>query len=395
MKVISLFSGCGGFDLGFIESGYEVIWANDIDKNAMLTYTQNIGKHFVLDDITKIPSCDIPSDSDVLIGGFPCQGFSIANSQRSMDDERNYLYKEMLRVIKDTQPKFFVAENVKGLLSMQNGLVFQMILNDFKELGYSVNYKILKASDYGVPQHRERIFIIGNRLGLQNPFPTPTHGSSSNLFEQLKPYVTVENAIGHLSEIRIRDHEFNLDGKLIHNHIARTNVSDKFWSRKHNVSQSEICDYLKQWKAKSNLTTKQIESMCGYEHTAAHWFRKDKYGTIPSVDDWWQLKRILRFDDTYDVKVTEMVQKTITYDQSLRISNWTTPSDTITATMPEIHPNKKRRLSVRECAILQTFPDDFIFHGSIGSMYRQIGNAVPVLLSYCIAEEIKRAISML
>jgi DNA (cytosine-5)-methyltransferase 1 len=117
-KVVSLFSGCGGLDLGFINAGFEVIWVNDFFRDAVNTYKKNIGNHIIDCDITKISSVDIPNDFDVLLGGFPCQGFSIANSKRSMKDSRNYLYLELLRIVKDKQPKVFVAENVKGLLSM-------------------------------------------------------------------------------------------------------------------------------------------------------------------------------------------------------------------------------------------------------------------------------------
>ena len=135
--------------------------------------------------------------------------------------------------------------------------------------------------------------------------------------------------------------------------------------------------------------TKKIDTHFGYAHTAGHWFRKDnKSGSIPKPEDWWELKKLLGFDDKYDQKVTEMVEKTIVFEQSLRINNWDTPSDTITATGPEIHPNRKRRMSVRECARIQTFPDDFIFTGSLNSMYKQIGNAVPVLLGKKIGQVI-------
>ncbi len=134
-------------------------------KEAVETYRKNIGDHIVLGDITKISSDDITNGADIIIGGFPCQGFSIANIKRSMEDKRNFLYKEMLRIIKDKQPKFFVAENVKGLLSMENGGVIQMIVKDFEDLGYKVDYKILNAAEYGVPQIRERVLIIGNRIG--------------------------------------------------------------------------------------------------------------------------------------------------------------------------------------------------------------------------------------
>lgn len=391
-RVVSLFSGCGGLDLGFIQKGFEIVWANDFFKDAVETYKYNIGNHIIYGDITKIVSDDVPNDIDVLLGGFPCQGFSVANTKRSMEDKRNFLYKEFLRLVKDKQPKYFVGENVKGLLSMQKGKVLEMIISDFRSLGYDVDYRLLKASDYGVPQHRERVIIVGNRLGLKNPFPKITHSSDNDLFNTfLKPYVTVKDVVGHLANIRTRDKPFNYKGKLIYNHIARTNVSDKFWGRKHKVNQFDICDYLKKWRNKSGWSTKKIDEHFGYAHTAGHWFRKDnKSGSIPNPKDWWELKKILCFDDTFDKAVTELELKEIRFEQSLRINNWETPSDTITATGPEIHPNKERRMSVRECAIIQTFPNDYIFFGSLGNMYKQIGNAVPVLLANKIASVIKK-----
>lgn len=393
MKVASLFSGCGGLDLGFIQAGFEVIWANDFFKEAVETYRANIGDHIVYGDITKIPSSDIPNDFDILLGGFPCQGFSVANIKRSMEDERNFLYKELMRLIKDKKPKFFVGENVKGLLSMQKGKVIEMIVEDFKSLGYKVDYKLLKASDYGVPQNRERVVIIGNRLGLENKFPKPTHGPKKDSKLGVEKYVSVKEVCSHLSNVRTRDSAFKLKNKTIYNHVARTNVADTFWGRKHPVNQHDICDYLRFWRDKSGWSTKKVDEHFGYAHTAGHWFRKDNNsGSIPNPSDWWELKKILKFDSKYDKAVTEMELKTISFEQSLRINNWDNPSDTITATGPEIHPNKQRRMSVRECAIIQSFPDDFVFKGSLGNMYKQIGNAVPVLMARKIAEEIKKEI---
>ncbi len=394
--VASLFSGCGGLDLGFIQAGFEVVWANDFFKEAVETYKTNIGNHIIYGDITKIPSSEIPDNFDILLGGFPCQGFSVANTKRSMEDERNFLYLEMIRLIRDKRPKFFVAENVKGLLSMQKGQVMDMILNDFRELGYNVEYRLLKASEYGVPQHRERVVIIGNRLGVNNPFPKKTHGEEYNLFDNnLKPFVSVKDVVNHLTDVRTRFCSFDIDGVTIHNHNARTNVADKFWGRKYKVNQHDVCDYLKYWRNKSGWTTKKVDEHFGYAHTAGHWFRKDNNsGSIPNPKDWWELKKILGFDDKFDKLVTEMELKEIKFEQSLRINNWEKPSDTITATGPEIHPNKERRMSVRECAIIQTFPDDFVFKGSIGNMYKQIGNAVPVLLANRIAVEIKNELEV-
>ncbi|MBO3424749.1 DNA cytosine methyltransferase [Clostridium perfringens] len=387
-KVISLFSGAGGMDLGFIRAGFDIIWANDFFKEATDTYKLNIGNHIVYGDITNIKSDEIPNNPDVVIGGFPCQGFSIANTKRSMKDKRNFLYKEMLRIIEDKKPKFFVAENVKGILSIENGKVFKMIKSDFENLGYKVDYKLLNAAEFGVPQNRERVIIIGNNIGKKNRFPEKTH-YIDNYVEGLKPAKTVKETIGFLSSIKINKLPVNINGKVIYNHDASTNVRDKFWGRKYEVNQHEICDYLKLWRDKSGWTTKKVDEHFGYAHTAGHWFRKDNNsGSIPKPDDWWELKKIFGFDDKYDKKVTTFIEKEIKYEQSLRITNWERPSDTITATSPEIHINKMRRLSARECAMLQTFPDEFIFTGSLNKMYTQIGNAVPVLLAEKIAIQI-------
>lgn len=397
-RVISLFSGAGGMDLGFINAGFEIVWANDFFKEAVESYKKNVDDRIVYGDITKIDSSEMPDDIDLVIGGFPCQGFSVANTKRSMKDERNFLYKEMLRVIDDKKPKFFVAENVKGILSMKKGKVFDMIKKDFKKLGYNVDAKLLNAAEYGVPQARERVIIIGNRIGVKNPYPTPTHWVDSKKYESkegLKDPVTVEETIGFLSDVRLSDKPITLDnGMVIYNHMAATNVYDKFWGRKYKVKQEDICDYLKFWRDKAGYTTKKVDDHFGYKYTAGHWFRKDNHsGSIPKPSDWWELKKILGFDNKYDKKVTTMVEKEIKFEQSLRITNWDRPSDTITATSPEIHVNRERRLSARECAMLQTFPMDYEFVGSLNVVYRQIGNAVPVKLAEQIAKGIYGVLS--
>lgn len=433
LKVVSLFSGAGGMDLGFINGGFEIVWANDFFEDAVNSYRKNIGKHIIHGDITKISSSDIPDGADVIIGGFPCQGFSVANTRRSMEDKRNFLYKEMLRVIADKKPKFFVAENVKGLLSLERGKVFEMIKSDFENLqdsegkiiGYKVDARILNASEYGVPQARERVIIIGNRIGVENPYPVPTHyvEGVSKSSEGLIPALTTEQAIGFLSDVKLTKKTIRIskedieehikktglqdaDGLysifgvsrdseeiLITNHVASENVADKFWGRKYEVNQHDICDYLRYWRDKSGWTTKRVDEHFGYSYTAGHWFRKDNNsGSIPKPEDWWELKKIFGFDDKYDKAVTTLIEKKIKFEQSLRITNWNRPSDTITATSPEIHVNKMRRLSVRECAILQTFPLDYDFTGSLNKMYTQIGNAVPVKLATKIAQGIYDAI---
>ena len=426
LKVVSLFSGAGGMDMGFINAGFEVIWANDLLEDAVNSYRKNIGKHLLKGDITKISSEDIPNNPDVIIGGFPCQGFSVANTRRTTEDKRNFLYKEMLRIIADKNPKFFVAENVKGLLSLAKGKVFEMIKSDFESLGYKVEARILNAAEYGVPQARERVIIIGNRIGVENPFPEKTHyleTTPEEIRKGLLPAITTEQAIGFLQNKKLTHNTIKISKEelkkhiqntnitdingfydvlgisendkeiLIKNHIASENVAETFWGRKYVVNQEEICDYLRYWRDKSTWTTKKIDEYFGYSHTAGHWFRKDnKSGSIPKPEDWWELKKILSFDDKYDEQVTTLVEKEIKFEQSLRITNWDRPSDTITATSPEIHINKKRRLSARECAILQTFPLNYEFTGSLNKMYTQIGNAVPVCLATKIATGIIKVI---
>lgn len=380
MKVISLFSGCGGLDLGFKQAGFNIVWANDFNETAVSTYKKNIGSEIIHGDIRNINSSEIPNNPDVVLGGFPCQGFSIANIKRSMGDERNFLYKELLRVVKDKNPKIVLGENVKGLLSMEKGKVLEMIIKDFYDIGYKLDYYLLDASEYGVPQKRERIVLVG----------TPLNYNFKIKLQKTNKIISVKDTIADLENAPISYNPIIFNKKTIYNHIASLNVADKFFARKYPVKQEDICDYLKIWRNKSGLSTKKIDDIFGYKHTAGHWFRKDNdSGSIPKPEDWWRLKEMLKFDDKYDKQVTELEEKEIKFEQSLRITNWDSPSDTITATQPEIHVNKKRRLSVRECARLQTFPDDFIFEGSLNAMYRQVGNAVPPLLSKQIALQIK------
>jgi DNA (cytosine-5)-methyltransferase 1 len=308
-----------------------------------------------------------------------------------------------------------------------------MIKSDFenlkdkegKKIGYKVDARILNAAEYGVPQARERVVIIGNKIGVENPYPVATHyvDGVSETREGLLPAITTEQAIGFLSDVKLTKKEIHIskdvlekhikdtklndvegfysilgvdkdsDEIIIKNHIASENVADTFWGRKYEVNQHDICDYLRYWRDKAGWTTNKVDEHFGYSYTAGHWFRKDNNsGSIPKPEDWWELKRIFGFDDKYDAAVTTLVEKEIKYEQSLRITNWDRPSDTITATSPEIHVNKKRRLSVRECAILQTFPLEYEFTGSLNKMYTQIGNAVPVKLATKIASGISDAI---
>lgn len=185
LRVVSLFSGAGGLDLGFKQSGFEVVWANDIDPCAVETYRLNIGDHIVCADIADVSLSDVP-DCDVLIGGFPCQGFSVANTKRALNDERNQLYKQYLRMLEAKKPKMFIAENVKGILSIGGGEVIKRIVSDFCAVGYDVSYKLLNAADYGVPQTRQRVIIAGVRsdLDIRFRFPEATHESLATAGER-------------------------------------------------------------------------------------------------------------------------------------------------------------------------------------------------------------------
>ncbi len=204
MKVASLFCGAGGFDLGLKAAGLDIVWANDLYDDAADTYELNLHGKVDRRSITEIHSSEIP-DVDVIVGGFPCQGFSVANWRRSMEDSRNYLYTEMVRTIKEKKPKFFVAENVKGLISMEKGAVIGAILDDFSSLGYKVDFSVLNAADYGVPQTRQRVFIIGIRSDLEISIdfpPTPTHARKPTLASgcSLKSWFTVGEALEGMPE---------------------------------------------------------------------------------------------------------------------------------------------------------------------------------------------------
>ncbi len=199
MDVVSLFSGAGGLDLGFKMAGHNLVWANDVYEDAVRTYKLNLGNHIVCRDIHEIPSTEIPR-CDIVIGGFPCQGFSVANTGRHEDDERNKLYLEMIRVIRDKQPKFFLAENVKGILSLGKGQVFQNILSDFRSLGYSVQYKLLNAADYGVPQKRQRVIIVGVRKDIEVTYLYPSPSYSKDPTFYTKRWVSVGEAMAGIPD---------------------------------------------------------------------------------------------------------------------------------------------------------------------------------------------------
>ena len=197
MTVVSLFSGAGGLDYGIKSAGNTILWANDIDKNAVETYSHNIGNEIHLADISTIDIGNIP-DCDVVIGGFPCQGFSQANLRRTIDDERNKLYKFYYQVIEQKQPLFFIAENVKGILSLGGGKIIKQILSDFESAGYVVELHKVNMANYGIPQTRERVVIIGQnkkKIGEKMIFQFPKELYSKDSISGMQKWVSIKEAL--------------------------------------------------------------------------------------------------------------------------------------------------------------------------------------------------------
>ena len=240
MKVVSLFSGAGGLDLGFKMAGHEIIWANDIDKDACETYSSNIGQHIVCQDIKNISISNIP-DCDLVIGGFPCQGFSVANLRRTIEDERNQLYKFFYSVIKEKQPKFFVAENVKGILSLGQGSVISLIESDFQKAGYTTSVNLVNMADYGVPQTRQRVIILGQRNDLSESMTIqlPAKTNSKNPEKDgLPAWRTIKDAID-----RFPDPDYPNDYE---NHVYSA------YKVEYRNLRWRLCYSTLQWKEKAN-----------------------------------------------------------------------------------------------------------------------------------------------
>ena len=303
MDVVSLFSGCGGTDLGFKNAGCNIIIASDSSESACEIYKNNFGFSPINCNIKKIKKFP---NADILIGCYPCQGFSFYGN-RNMDDPRNYLYLEFLRALKQVKPKYFVTENVKGLVFGYGKEIMNRMLKSYRRNGYRVYWKLIDAKWYGVPQDRERIFMVGIKSDLNKKysFPEPTHG------EGLKPYTTLKEAIGDLPEPK----------------------ENEYWSggySSHYMSRNR--------KREWNQTSFTIQTQG--RHVPLH----------PSSPT--------------PVKVHR--------DKYIFTDNG----------------RETRRLSIRECARIQSFPDSFKFTSSITSNYKVIGNAVPPLLSEKFAESI-------
>ena len=205
-SVVSLFSGCGGMDLGFYQEGFKIIWANDIDPIACETYRRNIGDHIVSGDITKIDYSEIPN-CDVLLGGFPCQDFSMIWKRGGINTERGNLYRNFVDLVDLKKPKVFIAENVKGLLSANKGKAIEQIVSDFSatgEFGYNITVNLINFADYGTPQLRQRVLIIGTRKDIEEKFtiPKPTHTPEN--------YVSAREALKDVEKVKYNNEHQNI-----------------------------------------------------------------------------------------------------------------------------------------------------------------------------------------
>ena len=320
MKIISLFTGAGGLDLGFKKAGFETIFANEYDKTIWETFEYNF-KNVKLDkrDVCDIKSEELP-DVDGIIGGPPCQSWSEAGSGRGIKDKRGQLFFEYIRILKDKKPKFFLAENVSGILKDIHKKAFQKILKEFEIAGYDVNYELLNANDYDVPQDRFRVIIIGYRKDLNKKFTFPTTIKNKkvlkdSIYDLRKAMPALERNKTNGDKLKIPNHEYMIGG-----------FSTIYMSR----------NRVRSWDEPS------FTIQAGGRHAPLH----------------------------------PMAPKMLFVEQNKRI----------------FVPGKEksyRRLSVRECARIQTFPDDFIFkYTDIVDGYKMIGNAVPVLFAYHLAKQI-------
>jgi DNA (cytosine-5)-methyltransferase 1 len=206
IRAVTLFSGCGGMDLGFHKEGFKILWANDFNHWACKTYEKNFGPHIVEGDICDIKSSEIP-DCDLIIGGFPCQDFSMIWKRGGIGTERGNLYRQFVRIVTDKQPKMFIAENVKGLATANGGLAARTIIDDFAKAGYFVDMHKVNFADYGAPQLRERILIIGTHHKIARKFelPKPTH--------KPEKYVGSKQALKGVEKIKHNNEHQNIQPK--------------------------------------------------------------------------------------------------------------------------------------------------------------------------------------
>lgn len=340
-KIIDLFCGLGGFSQGFEKAGFESVLAIDVWKDAIDTYNYNrknkIAKNMDIKLLDKKMIEEIKSKYHItgIIGGPPCQGFSTVGT-RNVEDERNYLYLEYYRIVKEVMPDFFVIENVKGLLTLNKGMFYKDIKQRFGALGYTIEAKVLDASDYGVPQKRLRVFFVGLKNGKKFQFPEP-----------LGYKISTKEALGDLPSLD------NPKGELYYKDIKLTKFQKEI--RNNNV---EIYNHE---QTKHTQQTIDIISMI-----------KDGGSIKDLSQEYWNIRK---------------------YNKAFQRMNSNEPSHTIdTGHRNYFHYEENRIPSVRECCRLQSIPDSFIITGSKTSQYKQVGNCVPVNLAYNLALQIMKYI---
>ncbi len=351
-KVLDLFCGCGGISEGFSLAGFKIIGGIDFNKDATLTFKHNFknAKVYCTDiaSITDKEVFDSYKDVDVIVGGPPCQGFSSANRwQKELEDPRNKLFFEYLRFVRILKPKVLMIENVRGILTRDNGYAKERITTLLTEMGYSVKMNVLNASEYGVPQTRHRAIIVGI---YQEFKPIEFH------FDKLekKSKVSVYDAIGELYQFESTNPE---QKKLIE---SPSSIYRTYLRRSDNVILDHDVIY----------PADKVQERISFVPQGGNW------QDVP--ENLWPTNRSNRHSSAYKRLKED--------DQSCTI-------DTGNAHSNYFHPLFNRIPSIRESARLQSFPDSFEFLGSRGSKYKQVGNAVPPLLAKAIAEQIKNILN--
>lgn len=348
LRVIDLFSGVGGLSLGFRMEGFEISLANEIDKEIAESYTINHpDTKMINEDITKLNIEDVfkeyKNKVDVVIGGPPCQGFSQKGKRKSINDDRNFLFIYFYNVVKILKPKYFVMENVPNLLTTENGYFKKEIIDLFEKIGYKLTADVLIASDYGVPQNRKRAFIIGKLGKKKIELPNPLNINN-----------TIWDAISDLAYLESGEGEFKQNYKLKpeSEYQKLLREGSKYLYNHMATKHSEIAiERLKM------IPPNKGREMLPKEHLT---------------------KSI--FSGTWSRMIKDEVAVTIT-------TRFDTPSSG-----KFTHPYLNRAITVREAARIQSFPDSFVFYGTKGSQMKQVGNAVPPLLSRQIALVIKNDI---